>query len=371
MSKKKLLLFSLSNLLHVARLPKCFSDAGFEVATLCYKVDTLQYSQCISARYYLEGSQSNLALLNAFLEVFKSYKADYVVFADQQSVEIGHIIYKMLQHPSIVLGSEMQQVFGLSLGSPDFFETIKSKYKSSELMASLGKRTLQQEIISKEKDVLDFADSYDYPVIIKSGLAGAGNDNWVCHSDAEVSAVLAGQSFDDLFVQKYMPGKVIMYAALVLNGVVINNITYMQEQAYPTEVGESSVVKVVSHKTVSLCSQEFIAEIKFSGFICLEYLIEDYNREVSFLTCKPWPVPVTALSHLVGVNLFKPLLDSLNEKLAIDLGKSAIGRCIALFPQEWQRDINSPYLLHAIHDVPWSEPLLLKKYMDYILSQEP
>jgi hypothetical protein len=35
-------------------------------------------------------------------------------------------------------------------------------------------------------------------------------------------------------------------------------------------------------------------------------------------------------------------------------------RAIALFPQEWRRDPNSPYLHTAFHDVPWDDPAVIK-----------
>ena len=43
-----------------------------------------------------------------------------------------------------------------------------------------------------------------------------------------------------------------------------------------------------------------------------------------------------------------------------DVEAPNLPRTVALFPQEWARNAESPYLTNAYHDVPWDDPDLLE-----------
>jgi hypothetical protein len=54
---------------------------------------------------------------------------------------------------------------------------------------------------------------------------------------------------------------------------------------------------------------------------------------------------------------------------AVEAARVTENNTIALFPQEWKRDPESPFLSSAYHDVPWDEPAVVSACAGLIRKQ--
>lgn len=102
---------------------------------------------------------------------------------------------------------------------------------------------------------------------------------------------------------------------------------------------------------------------KYTGFADLEFIIDSESNAPLFLECNPRPTPISPLGKIVGIDLCQAFMAGLTGTPYVPAPPLDGDRVITLFPQEWLRDPQSPYLKGIDHNVPCDDPELVRAYL--------
>ena len=345
-----------------ARLPKPLSIAGFKVAAFCHADSYL--SKTRYAEYIFKAPTTGSAFPNLASAV-RQYQPDMLIPGCELSVRFLHeIVYAGLDGR---LSEDMGDILALakrSLGYPDYYQTTLSKHETLELAAELGLRTPQQVLISGVEDALRFGARHGYPIVLKSEFGYAGNEVRVCIAPDEIAEAyraLSSQAANPRIVaQQYVQGTVAGQSAVAISGEVLESLTFLKERCYPQPTSPSSIVKYTENEEAERAISALIRKFGYTGFCSADFIIESGTQSVYLLEFNPRLAPACNLGELFGRDLCRALWCHLSgvtyQRRPVPDGHQTV----ALFPNEWLRDSQSPYLLQAYHDVPWDDPLLLK-----------
>ena len=129
-----------------------------------------------------------------------------------------------------------------------------------------------------------------------------------------------------------------------------------------TPLGASSVVRVVEGAQMKAAARAIVRHLGLSGMCGFDFMLDDASGAAHLIEINP---RATQVNHLrLGAGHDLPAAPRLAlEGLPQPVPAPVAEVDIALFPQEWSRDRNSPHLLGTGYDdVPYEEPELLRRY---------
>jgi hypothetical protein len=91
-----------------------------------------------------------------------------------------------------------------------------------------------------------------------------------------------------------------------------------------------------------------------------DYMLEANTGNAYMIEINPRSTQVGHLTLGPGHDLPAALYSAITNQIQQPAPKLTDQTTIALFPQEWLRDPESPYLTSAYHDVPWQESALVR-----------
>jgi biotin carboxylase len=257
-----------------------------------------------------------------------------------------------------------------SCGDLRYYDVITDKIRTLEVAASLGIHTPEQAPAS---DLDAFSTVHGYPLLIKMSIGMAGKTVRACaNSTAATAAIAELQSLQipsyilpsSLIVQKYVDGYQASISFVALDGSLLDSFTYRTE-VNAIECGPSCIIKRINHPEIERIARQLIAHFGFTGFGGFDFMVDSGSGAVNLLEMNP---RVTLTSHLGGAfghDLSRALLAALTGGAKPDCTDG--NEVVAIFPQEWWRDADSPHLKRYFSDVPWNDPNLL----NYVISKKP
>ncbi len=128
------------------------------------------------------------------------------------------------------------------------------------------------------------------------------------------------------------------------------------------ERGPSSVLRRVQDHRMERSIRALVAHLEITGFTGFDFIVDGVSGESLLLERNARPTQVSHLSFGDGHDLAAAYVRAIVGRTEVRDRAAATGRqTIALFPQELQRDRESPVLQTAFHDVPWESPALLSR----------
>lgn len=344
-----------------ARLPRALASAGFRVASFCHEDSFL--SKTRYAEYIFKAPTTGSAfpyLVNAV----RQYRPELLIPGCELAVRFLQEIVRAGSDGR--LGEAMSDVLALvqrSLGNPDYYHATLSKHETLQVAAELGLRAPQQSLVTGIEDAMRCADKYGFPLVLKGEFGFAGNEVRMCSTPDEVAAAYRSLSRGDnqrIVAQQYIRGAVAMQTALAVSGRVLESMTMLKERTHPQPAGPSSVIRFLENEESERATSLLIEKYGYTGFGSADFIIENDTQSAYLLEFNPRPVPACTLGWLFGRDLCRALWCHLSG-IPYQRKPAAGGhQTVALFPNEWLRDPQSPFLSEAYHDVPWDDPLLLK-----------
>jgi pyruvate carboxylase len=170
-------------------------------------------------------------------------------------------------------------------------------------------------------------------------------------------------------LQDFVQGRPANRAVVCHKGCVLAGLSVeVLETNYPN--GPASVVRVIDRPDMARTAEVMVARLGLSGFLGLDFVLDERNGSALFIEMNPRATPICHLSGREGgVGLSAALLAMVTGRQA-ELVLPTTGEEIALFPGEWSRNPESPWLHRARHDVPWDDPGLLRAYLGEAASAE-
>jgi ATP-grasp domain len=162
-------------------------------------------------------------------------------------------------------------------------------------------------------------------------------------------------------VQAHVPGRPANCAVACWCGDVLA-ATAVETVRLKTPLGASSVVRVVEGAQMKAAARAVVLELGLSGMCGFDFMLDDASGAAHLIEINPRATQVNHLRLGAGHDLPAALRLAL-EGLPQPVPAPVAEVDIALFPQEWSRDRNSPHLLGTGYDdVPYEEPELLRRY---------
>jgi carbamoyl-phosphate synthase large subunit len=351
----------------IARLPKALATVGFRVATFC-RADSF-----LSKTRYAEhgfGPPTTGSPFSNLANAVRQFQPDLLIPACESAVNFLHEVVRAGLDGR--LSADYADIVSLakrSLGDPEYYGKVLSKHATLEIASELGLRTPQQSHISAIEDAVGFADLHGYPVVLKGEFGCAGQEVKICATADEIAAAFqflnrTGNPRNPRVVaQQYVQGVSAMHLAVAASGNVLESLTLLKERTHPQLTGPSSVVKLIVNDEAAHTVSSLMKKLAYSGFGHCDFILESGSQAAYLLEFNPRPGPACGLGGLFGHDLCRALGSYLSDVPYQRQPSSGNHKTAALFPNEWIRDPQSPFLTGAYHDVPWDDPLLLRAYM--------
>lgn len=154
-------------------------------------------------------------------------------------------------------------------------------------------------------------------------------------------------------VQRFIPGRPATSTFLCRRGEVLA-ANHFDVEVARGDKGPATVLTRRDCAQMDDAARRIARRFKLSGLVGLDF-IRDAQGHVFLLEINPRATPTAHLALGPGQDPCGALLGQLGVRLE---PRPAItqARQIALFPQEWRRAPDSPWLTQAFHDVPWEDP---------------
>jgi ATP-grasp domain len=162
-------------------------------------------------------------------------------------------------------------------------------------------------------------------------------------------------------VQAHMRGRPANCAVACWCGDVLA-ATAVETVRLQTTLGASGVVRVVEGAQMKAAARTIVRHLGLSGMCGFDFMIDDASGAAHLIEINPRATQINHLRLGAGYDLPAALrlaLEGLPQPAPAPIAEVDI----ALFPQEWSRDPNSPHLqATGYDDVPYEEPELLRRY---------
>lgn len=383
----------------IARLPKVLQEAGFKVGVLCFPKSYIAKTRYLDKLFLLESPGNTL--LKSLRKAIEVWRPVLLIPGDELTVRFLHLIVRLATTNKLnSLPIDVVKTIQSSLCSPDFYEAATNKTITQRVAREIGLRTPAQQSFDSVADALSFKTEYSYPVVLKKSFGTGGSGVKICDNSEQLMEALhnfqplpakppsiksliknwlrellrsdldpvqlnPAQLPDDpaVSIQQFISGKPAMYCLVAIAGKTLAGYTAVKEIVNPSPTGMSSVIHFIKQPEMASAASALMTLFNYTGFASIEFMIEEKTGFAYLLECNPRPTSVNHLGEKVGVNLCGALFQQLNGKVETPSLSADSEMVVALFPQEWQRDPNSNYLLNTYHDVPWDDPMLVRAYI--------
>jgi len=360
------LILALANWFGAPRLPRAFGRAGFHVTTFGFSGLLIQRSQAVDEAVMLPESISNDELLEALLVAVERCRADLVIATDDTTIILLHAAVALSRRSGV--SERTRAVLATSLGDLRHLPTVRSRKLLADLAASVGVRAPTHGVVFTEADALDFVAAHGYPIVLKEEDSAAGWGVFICKDEVELKAALRRSSQnaaifgEGLLAQTFIEGRTAMRVVVAQNGRVLGGLSAIKLETWPNPKGPSTCVELIEHPEMKASAESVVAALGYSGFASLDFMLDGGGR-AHLIELNPRPTPISHLGERFGGCLCRHLHAALTGRPTTASEPQGLPSRVALFPQEWVRDQQSPHLAAGVfHDAPWDEPDLVEAY---------
>ena len=119
-------------------------------------------------------------------------------------------------------------------------------------------------------------------------------------------------------------------------------------------------MRLIDNADMSAAAEKMVRRLNLSGVHGFDFMLEEQTGNAYLIEMNPRATQVGHLALGSGRDIPAALYAALSGKDVQPAPKVTENDTIALFPQEWIRDPESPFLRSAYHDIPWEEPELIR-----------
>jgi len=119
------------------------------------------------------------------------------------------------------------------------------------------------------------------------------------------------------------------------------------------------VLRRIVHREMTEAAEKMARRLKLSGLHGFDYML-NAQRNAFLIEINPRITQVGHLNMGPGQGLPRALVSIPFGREIQPVPPVTNSDTVALFPKEWLRDPDSPYLQNGYHDVPWDQPELVR-----------
>lgn len=350
---------------------------GCEVAALCPRGHVLANVSGIGALYQYRSRNSVAELERALA----ASAPEIVVPCDDRAVWQLHDLHA--SRP------DLRELIETSLGQAAAFPILRSRSRLMEVARDCGVRVPESQALESASDVHEWYRTHPGPAVVKVDGTWGGSGVQIVHSAEE--ALRAWQRFsmperrgsslkrwlvnDDplafwkgpsphISIQRFIPGRPANCMIAAWRGRLLG-IVSVEVLCTQGRTGASTIVRLVRNGEMVRNAERLTGRLGLSGFHGLDYMLEEQSDTPFLIELNP---RCTQLGHLL-----LPEQGDLAGSLCAQLGARSRGGAqaevpidrdvIAFFPQALAWNPDSPYMQQCHHDIPWTQPELLRELL--------
>jgi biotin carboxylase len=321
---------------------------------------------------------------------------DLIVPCDDRVVAHLHRLYD--EASAVPNEAEMCRTASLiekSLGSPLSYRIVVRRSSLSTLAQLTDVHVPQTSAVDCYRNLLDWVRQHGLPAVLKLDRSCGGKDvivirrlsevvscllrmrlqkSWVRRTksflvdgDAEPFLAPRNLSAAQICVQSYVTGRHANCAVACWHGDVLGS-TAVEVLERRSDFGIASVVRRVKGEAMIAAARSIARHLDLSGIFGFDFVLDDGTQQAKLIEINP---RATQIDHFAGYggepDLPSALLGAISGEPVVNPIEQQLMDEVALFPQEWQRDPASRWLL-GTHDVPFEEPEFLR-YFGYCANE--
>jgi hypothetical protein len=279
-----------------------------------------------------------------------------------------------------------------SLGAPAAFEKICSRQQLIEAARSSGVRTPDQQPAADLAAAKRAAAALGYPIVLKreqtcggAGVAIASDEASLTRAFRRARLKAAAKRLTSwmpgfqmseeasLSLQRFISGSLAFRAVACVNGVVLEGVSFLAECRDATETTGSTILRQIEQPEMREATKTIVAALGCSGFVAFDFIVTP-DEEAYLIEMNARPIACGHLGRLYGHDIYGAMFDNLCETQHRPTVPGNPPKTIALFPNELDRDPQSPLLdaqADVFHDVPWDDPGVVNAYVAWLEARHP
>lgn len=380
--KPTVLVATTSRWVPTARLAVALAHAGFRVKAVCPTGHQLSKTPAVQETFLYSG----VSPLSSFGNAITRSEPNLVVPGDDLAALHLHHLYAR-EKARGEAGGQVCAAIERSLGPGESFPVVYARTRFMEVAVEQGIRCPATERITSEQDIDSFARRVGLPFVLKADVTSGGEGVRVVRtldeakrefralSAAPVLARAAKRAIFDrdsrlvwpallrrrpvVNAQGFIAGREATSLVACWQGVVLASLHF--EVLQKTDAaGPATVLRLVDNPEMAAAAEKTVHRLGLSGFHGFDFMLEANTGSAYLIEINPRTTQVGHLALGAGRDLPAALYSAVTQETLQPAPKVTEKDTIALFPQEWLRDPDSPYLTSAYHDVPWQESQLVR-----------
>jgi hypothetical protein len=367
--RPRVLLTATLNWPATARLAAALAGVGAHVEALLSKDHVARKSRFVAKVHPYHP----LAARRALARAVEASAPDLVLPGDDRAVRQ-------------LLALADRELVARSLGRPESYAALMRRSEFIDTARGLGLAAPKMVRLESENDIEAALAALGRPAALKTDGSWGGEGTIIVRDEDEARAafqrvraqgslarnlVRAARRGDAHFLaaaldadpptvnlQAFVAGRPATTAFACWKGRVLASI-HMDVLQTARPQGPASVMRQIESEEMERAAIRIAEHFGLSGLHGLDF-IRDAEGRSHLLEINPRVTQAATLALGPGHDLAAGLLGALSPASRWPRPQLTDNPAIALFPQEWQRDPNSPWLKTAYFDVPWDDPQMLK-----------
>ncbi len=327
-----------------------------------------------------------LAPLNSLARAIAITQPDFVVSGDDLATRHLHRLHAREKRNGNA-ESPICALIERSLGSPESFAVVDARAAFMDLAHQEGLRAPATEAIGNTDDLKAWVARMGLPIVLKANGTSGGDGVRIAHTLTEAErffrelhappllARAAKRALVDqdktlvwpsllrrrpvVNAQEFVSGREATSAIACSRGTVLASL-HFEVVNKASSRGHATVVRVIENAEMSAAAEKMARRLNLSGLYGFDFMLEADTGNAYLIEINPRSTQVGHLSLGSGRDIPAALYAALSGKAVEEAPKITEKDMIALFPQEWIRDAESPFLRFAYHDIPLQEPELIR-----------
>jgi hypothetical protein len=381
--KATVLIATTSRWFPTARLAMALAHAGCTVDAVCPAGHPLSRMSAVRQTHSYRG----LMPLNSFMDAVAATQPELIVPGDDLATCHLHRLYEQARQTGGESGKALATLIERSLGSPESFPVVYARTAFINLARKAGVRAPRTEGIASLEDLRKWALQAGFPMVLKANGTSGGDGVRVVHNLEEAEGAFHALQAPPLLAralkralvdqdrsliwpslrrqqfvvnaQEFVAGREATSAVAAWQGKVLASLHF--EVIHKRDAaGPSSVVRLIENDEMSSAAETMVSRLHLSGLHGFDFMLEADTGHAHLIEINPRATQVGHLALGPGHDLPAALYSALTGNPLHAAPKATENDIITLFPQEWMRDPESPFLLSGYHDVPWEAPELIQ-----------
>jgi glutathione synthase/RimK-type ligase-like ATP-grasp enzyme len=365
-----------------ARLAIALARAGCEVEMVCPGSHPARKTKAVRRTHVYRG----LAPLTSFARAIAIVQPDFIVPADDLATQHLHRLHARERRNGRA-ESPLCALIERSLGSPESFPAVNARAAFMDLAHQEGLRVPATQVIRNIDDLRTWVARTGVPAVLKADGTSGGDGVRIAHTLVEAERFFKELQAPPLLARAAKRAlvdqdKTLVWPSLLRRRSVVNAQTFVAGCEATSAVvcwkgavlaslhfevvnkassrGHATVVRLIENAEMSAAAEKMVRRLSLSGLYGFDFMLEAETGNAYLVEINPRSTQVGHLSLGPGRDIPAALYAALSGKAVEATPKITEKDTIALFPQEWIRDAESPFLRLAYHDIPFEEPELIR-----------